>query len=115
MRFLIYLVLALTAVQSVTAVADVHSVHQSGVEHQDFDVHEHEYGHDHSSKHSHAEFSDEPDCNHCCHCHGHTTAAILTVSLAIHSLNNPYIVSAYLADIVPEPLANFLRPPISKA
>lgn len=115
LRFLTYLLLALMAVQSITAVADVHSVHQSGVEHLSFDDHEHEYGHDHSSKHSHAEFSDEPDCNHCCHCHGHSTPAILTVALMVASPNTSYSISAYLADIAPEPLANFLRPPISKA
>ncbi len=117
LRFLTYLLLALMAVQSVTAMADVHSAHQTGVEHLSFDAHDHENqdGYDHNSKHGHAEFFDEPDCHHCCHCHGHTTTAILAVSLSIHSLDNPYILSAYLADIAPEPLANFLRPPISKA
>lgn len=75
-RYLICFLAILIALQSVVAVADVHKFHQSGAQHLSF---EHEHQGDAQASladmdKSPAESKDraiyQPDCHHCCHCHG---------------------------------------------
>lgn len=98
-RCVTYLLLLLIAVQSLAVVADGHRFHQDGLGHRLFEQHDHamhvHQGHvvegyaafDHNQDTQHKityipdvdsivdisfelEANTEPDCHHCCHCHG---------------------------------------------
>lgn len=87
---LLYMLLALIAVQSTVAVADSHQSHQTGAEHIEF---EHEHNNDNQSTQikqlsgidtdtlTNIQF----DCHHCCHCHG-----VAQFEIA-NSINNIYL------------------------
>ena len=89
-RWILILVVALIALQSVTAIIDSHQLHQSGQEHLSF---EHEHPSDPIGQFVSEELlalnvdSSLYDCHHSCHCHGAS-------NLFVSGGNSGFILSA---------------------
>ncbi|WP_396586506.1 hypothetical protein [Bermanella sp. R86510] len=76
-RILTYLLMILIVFQSSLAMADAHQFYQSGYEHINFDQHNQD-SNNLTIEMQNTELLDESlfssqesDCQHCCHCHGH--------------------------------------------
>lgn len=115
-NWLSYLFAALIALQSFAGIADVHQLHQSGAEHLNFEEN-HEHAHvDQQTKDVHAtpiDASEELDCHHCCHCHGHFTPALLDKVFNVYYKKSSNGVPAYVKSVTPEIINPLLRPPIA--
>ncbi len=116
-KALTYLVLTLIVLQSAVAMGDAHQLHQSGAEHLAFDeTHQHENGntaenlYDHDTD-SESSTSDNMDCHHCCHCHGHFCFAVLISTDQVLVAKNTSPVPDYSEGLFPDTYETFLRPP----
>lgn len=115
-RALTYFVLTLIVLQSVGATADAHQQHQSGVEHLTFDE-----SHQHHDQHNSSDLdtlsvedsSQNLDCHHCCHCHGHFCPAILMSESNDSFYKRSITIESYTNKIFPQIVDSFLRPPIA--
>ena len=118
-RALTYIVLPLIVLQSVMVMGDAHPLHQSSAEHLVFDEnHQHVDRFDDSQYNVHAldsnmSSSQKSDCNHCCHCHGHFSPAILLGSDHILLTKNTSPVPSYSESTFSDTFEVFLRPPIA--
>lgn len=114
-----YIFIALIGVQSIVAVADAHQMHQVGTEHiewnQNFDNHDQWQASQQFYNSEQIEHIDSHhlDCQHCCHCHWHSSMIYLGNSLAlsqISSLTLSFPITIGASSAYPQSL---LRPPIS--
>lgn len=119
-RLLTYFVLIMVVVQSVTAMADVHQQHQADMDHLVFDeAHQHEAGHpgysisNNHSLNDEASSEENSDCDHCCHCHGHASSAIVACIERVHFAKNSGPIFIYVESTMPVIFETFLRPPIA--
>lgn len=114
-RALTYLALILVVLQSGVSLADAHQLHQSGAEHLSFDEsHQHLNDTDPEEQHNHdldTSSSQQWDCHHCCHCHGHSSPAILISAEHILLVRHSPPVPNYSENTFPETFETFLRPP----
>jgi len=114
-RWILLLLTALIALQSVGAVIDSHQLHQSGQEHLSFE-HDHENIKDNKVSDAKVEVKsveNSPyDCHHCCHCHGtsnlYVSAFFSSFSLVFHQKKT----FEYLLNLPSIFLFPALRPPI---
>lgn len=111
-RVLTCIILALVVLQSGLAMGDAHQMHQSGAEHKIFDDN-HAHPEDSEPSDLDAPSSQDWDCHHCCHCHGHLCPAILVTSLRLVLPKSPTGVLFYTENTPPLTVDTFLRPPIA--
>lgn len=116
-RTLTYLLLMLVVLQSGMALCDEHQLHQSGSVHVTFDE-----SHQHLDELESAAplfealnldplSSEKWDCQHCCHCHGHFSSAILVSAEIILLPKNSSPIPTYSENSFPDTYEAFLRPP----
>ncbi len=114
-RAMTYFMLLLVVLQSGAAMADAHQLHQSGTEHLVFDEsHHHLDGSGPADQHNHeadAPSSQQSDCHHCCHCHGHFCPAILLSAERILLTRHSSPIPDYSENAFPDTFETFLRPP----
>ena len=114
LRAFTYLLLLLMTFQSAAGLADIHTAHQSGLEHLTFEDHQHTETEDDHFVDFHNQFeSDERDCHHCCHCHGHSTPAIIIAVDRIFMAKSSSLIPDYPDKTIPDTFETFLRPPIA--
>ena len=118
-RILTYLLMILIVFQSSLAMADAHQFYQSGYEHINFDQHNQDSNNLTIEKQN-TELLDESlfssqesDCQHCCHCHGHCTPAITIAFNRFCTTKSSSPVPEYSDKALPDTFESFLRPPIA--
>lgn len=112
LRAFTYLLLLLMTFQSAAGLADIHTAHQSGLEHLTFEDHQHLEDEHHGDSVVQSE-NGERDCHHCCHCHGHSTPAIVITIDRIFMAKSSSLIPDYVDKATPDTFATFLRPPIA--
>lgn len=100
--------------QSAAGLADMHTEHQSGLGHLTFEDHHHTETEDkHFVDANHQSEIGERDCHHCCHCHGHSTTAIVITIDRIFMAKSSSLIPDYSDKTIPDTFETFLRPPIA--
>ena len=112
LRAFTYLLLLIMTIPSLISLVDIHTLHQSGAEHLAYDDHQHINAEPHAVSDGLIN-SENPDCDHCCHCHGHSPLAILSVLDGVYSRNSAIQMPNYFDKAFPDTFETFLRPPIT--
>lgn len=121
MRLLIHLLLILTfVVQPASTLADVHQFHQSGVEHLGFENDKQAGDHlisstvdiNTSAVDINKSSGTQPDCHHCCHCHGVACCVGLPVTQVLECEYGTFTQkNDYAARVYPSVHEKQFRPP----
>lgn len=98
--------------QSAAGLADIHTAHQPGFEHLSYADTLHTQDEQHAVS-GDLSSHDEHDCDHCCYCHGHFTAAIALASDRSYFGKSISPVPEYFDKAFPDTSDTFLRPPIA--
>lgn len=118
-KLMSHMLVALIVMQSVLAIADVHQEHQAGTEHLVFEAdHQHEHAvyllMDETQLEDQTDSlgSDDPDCHHCCHCHGMSCPFLGANKSELELPRSPQQLSKNNLPYLSNLLLPALRPPI---
>lgn len=114
-KYLSFILLTLIAIQSVSAIADVHQIHQEQTQHLKFE-HEHEKSLIETGQNEENAIGStapiQPDCHHCCHCHGVSPLFLSDVG-SFHLPKLKRVLSEYHFSYFSYLNSPDIRPPIS--
>ncbi|PCK02919.1 MAG: hypothetical protein COA42_21830 [Alteromonadaceae bacterium] len=120
--------------QSLAVVADEHRFHQDGVGHREFEQHDYaslDYSYPDHHQHMHNNFSyefdtgsaldisaeldanGEPDCHHCCHCHGTKLNYLMSASALLPFASKQQNLGDFHQFALSALTLPLLRPPIA--
>jgi len=114
---LIYFLGALIALQSVVFAANTHPLQSTDHEHTSVD-HQHDHQHlptaleDNNDHFLSSDNTGDADCDHCCHCHGHLTPALIDGADNITMRQHVSLLSPYPNNVTTDVINSLLRPPI---
>ena len=108
-RCLTYFFVALIALQSLLLAADSHRLVQDENQHLVAEHFHFQHGHLLTSD---IDLEQPTDCQHCCHCHGHATPALVPSTLNIRIIYSYISLSPYTLQLAPSRPELLLRPPI---